>query len=186
MTIAGITEPAPRARVDLVRAALGKVPAVREVRAFRVFQPEVAPMSRLVVQKYGGSVLRDEDSVRRVARVVGRTAAAGDPVVVVVSALASVTDRQLERAARLLGRVLDERRGRSAGRNRRDRERLAPRARARRARSPRRAAQPVADGPSHGRRRRRRAHRPHQPASALEPDRGRARPRGPRLRRALG
>ena len=57
-------------------------------------------MSRLVVQKYGGSVLRDEDSVRRVARVVGATAAAGDPVVVVVSALASVTDRQLERAAR--------------------------------------------------------------------------------------
>jgi homoserine dehydrogenase len=41
-TIAGITEPAPRARVDLVRAALGKVPAVRDVRAFRVFQPEVA------------------------------------------------------------------------------------------------------------------------------------------------
>ena len=57
-------------------------------------------MSRLVVQKYGGSVLRDEDSVRRVARVVAATAAAGDPVVVVVSALASVTDRQLERAAR--------------------------------------------------------------------------------------
>jgi homoserine dehydrogenase len=41
VTIAGITEPAPRARVDLVRAALGKVPGVREARAFRVFQQEV-------------------------------------------------------------------------------------------------------------------------------------------------
>jgi aspartate kinase len=61
-------------------------------------------MSTVVVQKYGGSVLRDDAAVRRVAAAVTEAVATGSPVVVVVSALAAVTDRHGGRAERFSAR----------------------------------------------------------------------------------
>jgi aspartate kinase len=46
----------------------------------------------LVVQKYGGSSVADADSITRVARRIVETRAAGDDVVVVVSAMGDTTD----------------------------------------------------------------------------------------------
>ena len=55
-------------------------------------------MSQLVVQKYGGSVLRDESSFGDVARRIARSAREGRSVVAVVSARAGITDALLARA----------------------------------------------------------------------------------------
>lgn len=56
----------------------------------------------LIVQKYGGTSLGDLDRIRNVARRVASTAAAGNRVAVVVSAMAGETD-QLVRWAREIG-----------------------------------------------------------------------------------
>lgn len=53
----------------------------------------------LVVQKYGGSSVADADSVRRVAKRITGTVAAGNDVVVVVSAMGDTTDDLVELAS---------------------------------------------------------------------------------------
>ncbi len=50
-------------------------------------------MGRLLVQKFGGTSVRDVDRINAVAQRVARSVAAGDRVVVVVSAMAGETDR---------------------------------------------------------------------------------------------
>jgi aspartate kinase len=52
----------------------------------------------LIVQKYGGTSVRDLDRIRHVARRVVETQKAGNDVVVVVSAMAGETDRLVELA----------------------------------------------------------------------------------------
>ena len=52
----------------------------------------------LIVQKYGGSSVANAESVRRVARRIVDTAAAGNQVVVVVSVMGDTTDELLELA----------------------------------------------------------------------------------------
>jgi aspartate kinase len=52
----------------------------------------------LLVQKYGGSSLATADRIRAAARRVARTAAAGKPVIVVVSAMGDTTDELIELA----------------------------------------------------------------------------------------
>jgi aspartate kinase len=47
----------------------------------------------LIVQKYGGTSVRDTDRIKNVARRVAQYRAQGDQVVVVVSAMSGVTDR---------------------------------------------------------------------------------------------
>jgi len=56
-------------------------------------------MSRLVVQKYGGSSLADADRIRHVARRIARERVAGSDLVVVVSAMGDTTDHLIELAA---------------------------------------------------------------------------------------
>ena len=53
----------------------------------------------LIVQKFGGSSVRDKDRLMNVARIIGGTYAAGNDVVVVVSAQGDTTDDLLEKAA---------------------------------------------------------------------------------------
>ncbi len=55
----------------------------------------------LVAWKFGGSSLADADRVRHVARRIARQKAAGDDLVVVVSAMGDTTDELLELAARI-------------------------------------------------------------------------------------
>jgi len=74
---------APTARLEL------PVPAVVEVREHPV---------GLVVQKYGGSSVADAASIRRVARRIVDTHAAGSDVVVVVSAMGDTTDDLIQLA----------------------------------------------------------------------------------------
>ena len=50
-------------------------------------------MGRLLVQKFGGTSVRDVERIKAVAQRVARSVAAGDRVVVVVSAMAGETDR---------------------------------------------------------------------------------------------
>ena len=50
-------------------------------------------MGRLLVQKFGGTSVRDVDRINAVAQRVARSVAGGDRVVVVVSAMAGETDR---------------------------------------------------------------------------------------------
>src|SRR5947207_5872546 len=57
------------------------------------------PAAPLVVQKYGGSSLADADRIRRVARRIARERAAGENLVVVVSAMGDATDELLGLAA---------------------------------------------------------------------------------------
>ena len=52
----------------------------------------------LIVQKYGGTSVADISCIKRVARRVKKTWAAGNKVVVVVSARAGVTNELIERA----------------------------------------------------------------------------------------
>ncbi|MDP6604001.1 MAG: aspartate kinase [Rhodospirillales bacterium] len=52
-----------------------------------------------IVQKFGGTSVADLDRINAVARRVAQTAADGDEVVVVVSAMAGVTDEMVERAS---------------------------------------------------------------------------------------
>ena len=52
----------------------------------------------LIVQKYGGTSVADISCIKRVARRVKKTWAAGHKVVVVVSARAGVTNELIERA----------------------------------------------------------------------------------------
>src|SRR5262245_3742243 len=49
-------------------------------------------MSRLIVQKYGGSSVADPEKIRSVARRVAESAALGHRLVVVVSAMGKTTD----------------------------------------------------------------------------------------------
>src|ERR671920_669348 len=59
-----------------------------------------APMpAPLVVQKFGGSSLADADRIKRVARRIARERAAGNDLVVVVSAMGDTTDELLGLAA---------------------------------------------------------------------------------------
>ncbi len=53
----------------------------------------------LVVQKFGGSSLADADRIKRVARRIARERAAGNDLVVVVSAMGDTTDELLGLAA---------------------------------------------------------------------------------------
>ncbi len=55
----------------------------------------------LIVQKFGGSSVRDKERLLNVARIVGATHAAGNDVVVVVSAQGDTTDDLLAKAAEL-------------------------------------------------------------------------------------
>jgi aspartate kinase len=55
--------------------------------------------SPLVVQKFGGSSVADADRIRRVARRIARERAAGNDLVVVVSAMGDTTDELLGLAA---------------------------------------------------------------------------------------
>src|SRR3954468_18119750 len=57
------------------------------------------PISPLVVQKYGGSSVADADRIKRVARRIARERAAGNDLVVVVSAMGDTTDELLGLAA---------------------------------------------------------------------------------------
>ena len=53
----------------------------------------------LVVQKFGGSSVADADRIKRVARRIARERAAGNDLVVVVSAMGDTTDELLGLAA---------------------------------------------------------------------------------------
>src|SRR6187402_167987 len=53
----------------------------------------------LVVQKFGGSSLADADRIKRVARRIARERAAGNDLVVIVSAMGDTTDELLGLAA---------------------------------------------------------------------------------------
>ncbi|MFB0834651.1 aspartate kinase [Arthrobacter halodurans] len=55
----------------------------------------------LIVQKFGGSSVSDADGIKRVARRVIQTQAAGNDVVVVVSAMGDTTDELLDLAGQL-------------------------------------------------------------------------------------
>lgn len=65
----------------------------------------------LIVQKFGGSSVRDKERLMNVARIIGSTYAAGNDVAVVVSAQGDTTDDLLEKAAEITqnpsGRELD-------------------------------------------------------------------------------
>ena len=52
----------------------------------------------LIVQKFGGSSVRDRDRIFNVARIVSNTRKAGNDVVVVVSAQGDTTDDLIEKA----------------------------------------------------------------------------------------
>ena len=56
----------------------------------------------LIVQKFGGSSVKDRDRIFNVARIVMNTRNAGNDVVVVVSAQGDTTDDLIEKAAELL------------------------------------------------------------------------------------
>src|SRR5690606_33171798 len=58
----------------------------------------------LIVQKFGGSSVADAESIRRVARRIVETKAAGHDVVVVVSAMGDTTDELLD----LAGQITDD------------------------------------------------------------------------------
>src|SRR6476661_5977987 len=69
-------------------------------------QPLAAPASgavtkQLIVQKFGGSSVADADGVKRVAKRVVDAQAAGNEVVVVVSAMGDTTDELLDLAAQV-------------------------------------------------------------------------------------
>ena len=55
----------------------------------------------LIVQKFGGSSVKDRDRIFNVARIVANTHNAGNDVVVVVSAQGDTTDDLIEKAAEL-------------------------------------------------------------------------------------
>src|SRR5919204_803797 len=58
----------------------------------------------LLVQKYGGSSLATADRIQAAARRVARTASAGRPVIVVVSAMGDTTDNLIELAYQVTAR----------------------------------------------------------------------------------
>ena len=62
----------------------------------------------LVVQKYGGTSVADVERIRHVAGRIGEARAAGDAVVVVVSAMAGETNRLLG-LARAMSHAPDDR-----------------------------------------------------------------------------
>jgi aspartate kinase len=55
----------------------------------------------LIVQKFGGSSVADAEGIKRVAKRVARTQAAGNEVVVVVSAMGDTTDELLDLAGQI-------------------------------------------------------------------------------------
>ena len=55
----------------------------------------------LIVQKFGGSSVKDRDRIFNVARIVMNTRNAGNDVVVVVSAQGDTTDDLIAKAAAL-------------------------------------------------------------------------------------
>src|SRR6267154_704518 len=56
----------------------------------------------LIVQKYGGTSVGSTDRIKNVAARVARSRAAGDQVVVVVSAMSGVTDNLIKLAKELM------------------------------------------------------------------------------------
>ena len=66
----------------------------------------------LIVQKFGGSSVKDRDRIFNVARIVANTRNAGNKVVVVVSAQGDTTDDLIEKAAEIThtpsGREMDQ------------------------------------------------------------------------------
>ena len=52
----------------------------------------------LIVQKFGGSSVRDKERLMNVARIIGSTYAAGNDVAVVVSAQGDTTDDLIAKA----------------------------------------------------------------------------------------
>ncbi|NOY68315.1 MAG: aspartate kinase [Deltaproteobacteria bacterium] len=58
----------------------------------------------LIVQKYGGTSVRDIDRIRNVALRIAKTRDRGDDVVVVLSAMSGVTDRLLQTAGEITDR----------------------------------------------------------------------------------
>ena len=56
---------------------------------------------RIVVQKYGGTSVADQERIRNVARRVAATYDAGNAVVVVISAMAGVTDKLIKMASKI-------------------------------------------------------------------------------------
>lgn len=58
----------------------------------------------LIVQKFGGSSVKDTEHIFNVARIVGKTYAAGNDVAVVVSAQGDTTDDLIEKAAEITGK----------------------------------------------------------------------------------
>ncbi|MBV9582722.1 MAG: aspartate kinase [Chloroflexi bacterium] len=61
----------------------------------------------MLVEKYGGSSLANAERIRASARRIARTAAAGRPVIVVVSAMGDTTDELIELAYRVADRPDD-------------------------------------------------------------------------------
>ena len=55
----------------------------------------------LIVQKFGGTSVRDRDRIFNVARIVANTRNAGNDVVVVVSAQGDTTDDLIQKAAEI-------------------------------------------------------------------------------------
>ena len=74
----------------------------------------------LIVQKFGGSSVADRDRIFNVARIVANTHAAGNDVVVVVSAQGDTTDDLHRQGGRDHPRPVPARDGYAAGRRRAD------------------------------------------------------------------
>ena len=64
-------------------------------------------MGQLIVQKYGGSSVANADRILHVANLVAQTRAAGDDIVVVVSAMGDTTDELISLARQVCRRPTD-------------------------------------------------------------------------------
>ncbi len=73
--------------------------AIEGLPGSRTGRARIRRMPALVVQKFGGSSVADADRIRRVARRIARERAAGNQLVVVVSAMGDATDELLALAA---------------------------------------------------------------------------------------
>ena len=74
----------------------------------------------LIVQKFGGTSVANTERIFNVADIVTRTAAAGNQVVVVVSAQGDTTDDFIEKAAEITDKPPARADGRAAQRRRTD------------------------------------------------------------------
>ena len=66
-------------------------------RVLKIWARKVEPMG-LIVQKYGGTSVADIDRIRHVAKRIIKTHKDGNDVVVILSAMAGVTDRLISLA----------------------------------------------------------------------------------------